>query len=479
MAEEIKKIFELSKHKFNNKDKALINKAFKFAKKAHANQKRDSGELYFSHVFETAKNLASWGMDAPTISAGLLHDTIEDTDTIEADIKKEFGPDVAFLVKGITKIGLLKYSGVKGHVKSLQKLFMASVKDVRVIIIKLADRLHNIRTLKYKTPDKQKKIALETIEIYAPLANRLGIGNLKSELEECSFSYAYPKKFVQVKKILEEKSNVVQKYLERVAKTLRGEFKNQKIKIVKIDFRTKNKYSFYKKLIRYKNDIHNIHDIVVLRIVVSKIEDCYKILGIVHTFYKPLLGKIKDYISTPKPNGYQGLHTTVLFGGNTEISEVQISTKEMYNEAKYGILWYFLNKGELGRKKIKFDKKIEWVNGFKDLEEITKGPKDFLKNLKTDFFQERIFVFTPKCKMVDLPEGSSPIDFAYAINPNVGNHAKGVKINGELNSLSIKLQNGDMVEIIKDKKAHPSNKWLNFSKTAIAKKYIEHYLQET
>jgi len=340
---DIKPILGVIKEKFPKADEELIQKAADFAEKAHGNQKRMSGDPYFIHVFETAKILAEFGVDAKTIAAGLLHDTLEDTKTTEKELEKEFGKDIIFLVNGVTKLGKLKYRGYDRHVESLRKFFMAMANDLRVVVIKFADRLHNLRTLQFIREDKRKRIALESLEVYAPLANRFGMGKFKGEIEDAAFPYVYPKEYEQIEELLKEKKGLYEKYLAEVREELKKELHKNKIKFFEIDYRIKYKYSLYKKLKRHDMDIDKIHDIVALRVVVENIEDCYRVLGIVHSIWKPLPGRIKDYIALPKPNGYRSIHTTILTGSGG-IVEIQIRTKEMHLEAEYGVAAHFAYK---------------------------------------------------------------------------------------------------------------------------------------
>lgn len=473
----VKEIISQIKNGINKKDEELIVKAYNFAEKAHEGQKRMSGDLYFVHAFETAKILAKLGMDAKTISAGLLHDVLEDTQIKEEQLKKEFGDEIAFLVKGVTKLGTLKYRGHERHVESLRKFFVAMANDLRVVIIKFADRLHNLSTLEFVREDKRKRIAMESIEVYAPLANRLGMGKLRGEIEDAAFPFAFPKEHMQIEEIIKEKKELYKKYLTEVCEELEKELKKNKIKYIKIDYRIKYKYSLYKKLVRYNMDIEKIYDIVALRVIVENIEDCYRVLGLVHSIWRPLPGKIKDYIATPKPNGYRSLHTTI-FTGSGGIAEIQIRTQEMHAEADYGIAAHFAYK-EYADEKIKNDKsKFEWIEGLKNLKNVVNKPEKFIEHLKMDYFNDRIFIFTPKGDVVDLPENSSPIDFAYAIHSDIGNHVSGAKINGKMSHILSKLKNGDIVEIIYKKDSHPSGKWLENAKTTIARKHIKSYLEK-
>jgi len=464
--------------KINKKDEELIKKAYLFSEKAHQGQKRANGDPYFLHVFETAKTLARIGMDAQTISAGLLHDTIEDTPATQKDLEKEFGPDILFLVNGVTKLGTLKYRGHDRHLESLRKFFIAIASDLRVLIIKFADRLHNLRTLEHLPEEKRKRIALEAINIYAPLANRLGMGKLKGELEDAAFPHAFPKEYKEIVARLEEKKSEYRKNLEEINKELEKKLYQNKIKYCEINYRIKHKYSLYRKLLRYQNDIEKIYDIVALRIVVKNITDCYRVLGIVHSTWRPLPNRIKDYIAVPKPNGYRSIHTTI-FTGSGGVAEIQIRTKEMHAEAAYGIAAHFAYKEGNGKNEKLEKSKFNWLEQLQQVKKSEKeNPDRFLKNLKMDFFNNRIFVFTPKGDVIDLPEASSPIDFAYAIHSDIGNHIAGAKINSKMTNLNTELKNMDIVEIITKKDAHPSTKWLNYVKTHTARKNIKNYTEK-
>jgi len=472
----VKEIIDLVKEGVNKKEEELITKAYKLAESAHEGQKRLSGEPYFVHVFETAKVIAQLGMDAQTIVAGLLHDVLEDTKITEKEIEKEFNKDILFLIKGVTKLGTLKYSGYERHVESLRKFFMAMANDLRVVIIKLADRLHNLKTLEFMREDKKYRIAMESINVYAPLANRLGMGRLKGEIEDAAFPYAYPKEYTQMEEILKEKKELYQKYLIEVSEKLKKELQKNKIEF-EINQRVKHKYSLYKKLLKYDMDIEKIYDIVALRIIVLNVEECYQVLGIIHSMWSPLPGRIKDYIATPKPNGYRSIHTTI-FTGSGGVAEIQIKTKEMHTESIYGIAAHFAYKEYDKKKKNNEQLKFKWIEDLKNLNYSPDEPKKFIEQLKTDFFNDRIFIFTPKGDVVDLPEASSPIDFAYEIHSDIGNHIAGVKINGKMSQIFSKLKNGDIVEIIKNKNSNPSSKWLEHIKTTIARKHIRSYLEK-
>ncbi len=483
---DVKEIIELLNSP-KEKEKALITKAYNFAEKAHEGQKRMTGDPYFVHAFSTGKNLAVFGMDAQTVSAGLLHDTIEDTKVTSEELEKEFGKEVLFLVEGVTKLGKLKYRGVERHVESLRKLFIATAADVRVLIIKLADRLHNVQTLHGHTkPEKQKRIALETLEIFAPLANRLGMWKLKSELEDGAFPFVYPEEYKKVKELLKKRSKIDQKYLEKTHRALQKELAKQDIQgnVLQTGHRVKSRYSLYQKLLKHDMDMDQIYDIIAIRVIVQNVEDCYRVLGIVHGAWTPLPGRVKDYIAIPKPNGYKSLHTTI-FTGNGGIVEVQIRTEEMHKEAEYGIASHIsykegiFNKIKNGNKKnTKLGKKLHWIEQLIEWQKNVSETGEYLENLKMDFFNDQVFVFTPDGDVIDLPEGSTPIDFAYAVHSDIGDHVSGAEMNGKFVSLGTKLEDGAIVEIQTKKGSHPSPKWLDYANTTLARRRIRAVLQK-
>jgi len=458
-------------------DIELINRAFNFAQKAHGDQKRFSGEPYIIHPFHTALLLAEFRADAETIASGLLHDTIEDTPTTKEDITKEFNETIAFMVDGVTKLGQLKYQGAKRHTESLRKLFVAMAKDIRIILIRLADRLHNVRTLQYVPPEKQKRIALETLEIYAPLANRLGIWRLKGMLEDASFPYVYPAEYKKVVELRKTKGKESVKSLQKVYRILQKEIVSRGFVDFEIDYRIKYLYSLYTKLLRKKMNIEEIYDISALRVIVETIEECYQILGIIHSLWRPIPGRLKDYIANPKPNGYQSIHTAVFIGDGT-IVEIQIRTKQMQYEAEYGIASHLIyDESGKPRSGAKLTKNISWIKELIDWQkEVDSDGSDFVGELKDRFFHDRIFVFTPKGEVVELPKESTPIDFAYAIHSDIGGHASGAKVNGKMSTLDKNLKNGDMVEILVSKNSEPRAKWADHAKTADAKRHIKSFL---
>lgn len=492
----IKEIISLLKNPTES-DIALVQKAYDFTQKAHEGHVRKNGEPYFNHLFATAKNIAELGMSATTIAAGFLHDSIEDVNVTADEIKKEFGDEILFLVEGVTKLGKIKYQGATRYNESLRKLFIAMSQDIRVLIIKLCDRLHNMETLQFVSKEKQLRIAKETLEIYAPIAYRLGIKKLQRNLEDLAFSYVYPADFEEIKKILKNKKEEVEKHLEDFEKSLKKELAKNGITDFQMDHRVKSLYSLYKKIQKYKGDLESIHDISALRVTVSEIGDCYKILGIIHGVWRPLPGRIKDYVASPKLNGYRSIHTTI-FTGDGGIIEVQIRTKDMHNEAEFGIASHISYKEGVKKKtanpNLLWIKKIlptknssektlahtdvpSWV---KELVEYQKeAGEEFVDEVKSDFFEERIFVFTPKGDVIDLPKDSSIIDFAYAIHTDIGEHLSGGKVNGKFMAITSTLQNGDRVEVETKKSAKPNYKWLEFCKTTMAKRRINHYLDST
>lgn len=455
-----------------NKDR--IRAAYEFAKEAHQGQKRLSGQDYIMHPVLTAINLVEMKMDEDSIIAGLLHDVVEDTEKNLKDIEKKFGKEVAFLVDGVSKLKKVRYYGSPNYIENLRKMFVAMAKDIRVILIKLCDRLHNLQTLDFQPPEEQIRIAKETIEIYSPIANRLRLGQLKGKLEDWSFRYLAPDDFrwlnnLSMKMYFQREANLLQTKLE-IQKFLEQE----KIQVISIHDRSKFLYSLYNKMKAHDMDITKIYDIIALRIIVPAVSDCYAALGIIHRKYKPLKGRIKDYIAQPKPNGYQSLHTTV-FAANGDIVEIQIRTKEMHENAEYGIAahWQFKEKD-----KITSEQRLLWVKELAQLIKKLEDTKDF-ESLKIDFFKKRIFVFTPRGDVIDLPENATPIDFAYHIHTELGNHCVRGKVNEKMVPLDTTLQNGDVVEIISDKKQlGPNIKWLQFVQTSMARSRIKEFHKE-
>ncbi len=444
------------------------------AEKAHRGQQRKSGEPYIIHPLATGYILAAMRMDANIIVAALLHDVPEDTSVTLKEIEKNFGKDIASMVGGITKLGKLKYRGAERYIENLRKMFVAMAEDVRVMIIKFADRIHNLSTLKHMEPEKAYRIALESLEIYAPIASRLGMEAFKSQLEDLAFPYIYPREFEQVKALRDQILSEGESLIEKILGQVRQELERSGITFADIHGRKKHLYSFYQKLIKKGWNTENIHDIIALRVIVNDIGDCYATLGVVHKLWRPLKGRIKDYIAQPKPNGYQSLHTTVFYEkGN--IIEFQIRTQEMHDEAEYGVAahWHYDNSGvKLPAKDVVWAKELAHIQ-----KDLLKNISD-LEELKFDFFRNHIFVFTPKGDVIDLPEDATPVDFAYHIHSDIGNKCSGAKINDQLASLDTPLRSGDVVEIITDKnRKTPSQDWLQSVKTHVARSHIKNALK--
>lgn len=482
----------------SDNDLDAIKKAYQLACKAHKGQQRYSGRPYVHHVIETAIILAELGMDVKTIIAGLLHDTIEDADVSPETISEQFDDEVLFLVQGVTKLGKVRYQGMKRHIESLRKLFVATSRDIRVLIIKLADRLHNMKTLEHVPERKQGRIAEETLEVYAPIAHRLGIGKLHSKLQDLAFPFVYPDEYQQTKQLSKEKYNEAVTTIEKIRKKLLRLLKEKEgYENVTVDYRLKGLYSLYQKLERKDMNIDEVYDIVALRVIVDSVEDCYQVLGIINSQWQPLSGRLKDYIASPKPNGYRSLHTTI-FSGDGSIAEVQIRTHNMHKEAEYGIASHanYKSNNEQSRYLEWFDDLVSkmhpqsdqedqaanssvptWVSELANHQKEISDPATFMRNLKTDFFEDRIFVFTPDGDVIDLPEGASPIDFAYQVHTEIGHHAAGAKVNNKMASLDTVLENGDIVKITTSSKQEPSRKWLEYAKTTLARRQIQNYIQ--
>lgn len=465
------------------KESEVIRRAYELAQKCHEGQKRKSGEPYFSHALATAEMIADWGLNNTTVAAALLHDVVEDADYPIEKIKSEFGEEITFLIEGLTKLGKIKYRGVELQVENLRKMILALSQDIRVIIIKLADRLHNMRTLSALPPQKQKRIALETADIYAPLAYRLGMQKVSGELEDLAFPFTHPKEYRWLTSNVKEKYEQREKYIEKVKVAVEETLKKLGIPVISIESRAKRYASLYKKLPRCNMDIDKIYDLVALRIIVPKVEDCYATLGIIHNMWPPLPGTIKDYIALPKPNGYRSLHTTV-FCLDQKITEIQIRTEEMHNEAENGIAAYWAYAQTKGTKSyierkasMASQKELAWVEQLKNWQKEFINPEEFIESLKIDFFKDRIFAISPKGEVVDLPSGATPVDFAYHIHSDIGDQCAGVKINGKIMPLNTELKSGDMVEVIIQKGKKPSEDWLEFVKSSHAKNHIKSALK--
>jgi GTP pyrophosphokinase len=415
-------------------------------------------------------------MDDITVAASLLHDVVEDTEVTLEEIQERFGPEVAALVDGVTKLSRLPFqSKQEQQAESLRKMFLAMARDIRVIIIKLADRLHNMRTLRNLPVERQKKIARETLEIYAPLTHRLGMYKLKWELEDLALRYLEPKEYYNLVQLVKKKRQERERYINEVMDTLQSQLKELKIQ-AKIEGRPKHFYSIYQKMVEKGREFTEIYDLIAIRVIVESVKDCYAVLGIVHTLWKPVPGRFKDYIAMPKSNQYQSLHTTVI-GPGGEPFEIQIRTWEMHHTAEYGVAAHWRYKEGGGEDK--FEDKISWLRQLLEWQREMKDAQDFLETLKIDLFEDEVFVFTPKGDVKSLPAGSTPVDFAYSVHSDIGHRCTGAKVNGKLVPLNTKLKNGDIVEIITSKNSKPSGDWLSFIKTSKARSKVRQYVRET
>lgn len=480
----IEDIISLVKQKKRWADTKLIIKAYNYAKEKHGTQCRKSGEPYIIHPVQVAYILADIGLDEATICAALLHDVVEDTEVTHEDLVRDFGEEIATMVAGVTKLGELRYqaSTEERQVENYRKMFLAMGKDIRVIIIKLADRLHNLRTLKYLRRDRQIANAKETMELYAPLANRLGIYSLKWELEDLAFKYLYPEEYRELVEGIDKKREERLQFIEKIMDDIRGQLKKQKIE-AEVTGRAKHLYSIYRKMKRDNKTLDQIYDLFALRILVNSVKDCYAALGVVHEMYSPMPGRFKDYIAVPKPNMYQSIHTTLLGEKGTPF-EVQIRTWEMHRIAEYGIAahWAYkeANYGKKGKQVVTVTKdKLAWLRETLEWQQDMKDPQEFLNTLKTELFEDEVYVFTPKGKILVLPRDATPIDFAYSIHEEIGNHMVGCKVNSKMMPIITKLQSGDIVEIMtSDSQKGPSRDWLKFIKTTKAKSKIQSWFKK-
>lgn len=454
-----------------------VTKAYHAAEEAHKEQHRVSGEPYILHPLAVAQILADMKIDTTTITAALLHDVVEDTACTLEDLRQEFGREVAFLVDGVTKLSRLNYRTKEDQqLNSMRKMFLAMAKDVRVVVIKLADRLHNMRTLRYMRSDKQKRIAQETLEIFAPLAHRLGIFNIKWELEDLSFRYLEPDKYYDLVDQMKQKRHVREEIVNEAIDVLRKALDDAHIHC-EINGRPKHFYSIYKKMKKDNRDLSQVYDLFAIRVIVDDVKDCYGVLGIVHSLWKPLPYRFKDYIAMPKPNNYQSLHTTVI-GTRGQPVEIQIRTWEMHHIAEYGVAAHWRYKeGNQTANKDAFDEKMGWLRNLLEWQD-TSNPQEFVNALKLDAFSDEVFVFSPRGDVIDLPQGAIPIDFAYHIHTDVGHRCVGAKINGKIVPLDYRLKNGDIVEIITSKTGKPSLDWLNIVGSSESRSKIRNWFKK-
>ncbi len=451
-------------------DVSGLEEAYAFAVEKHAGQMRKSGEPFVSHPTEVAMILAGLNLDTATLQAALLHDVVEDSGVSLKEIRERFGPEVAALVDGVTKLGRIKFTSLaEAQSQNLRKMLIAMAKDIRVILIKLADRLHNMRTLAALPAEKRREKAIETMEIYAPLAHRLGISQMKWELEDLAFYYLEPKKFHQIQRMVAESRQAREAYLQQVIQQLTDELLAIGI-TSEISGRPKHLYSIYQKMSHKGKDFNEIYDLIALRVIVSSVKDVYGALGTVHSIWLPVPGRFKDYVAMPKFNMYQSLHTTVIGPAGRPL-EIQIRTEEMHRTAEYGIAAHWRYK-EGGRTDEAFDERLAWLRQMLEWQTELKDPREFMEALKIDLFEDEVFVFSPKGDVISLRRGSTPIDFAYAIHTEVGNHCVGAKVNGSIVPLTYELQMGDRIEILTAKNASPSRDWLNIVKTSSARSKI-------
>ncbi|UMZ73243.1 RelA/SpoT family protein [Natranaerofaba carboxydovora] len=453
----------------------LLDDAYEFAENAHSGQKRVSGIDYFYHPLEVAFILAELELDLPTVCAGLLHDVIEDTEVTKEEVEEKFGSEIALLVDGVTKLSKLEFkSKEERQAENLRKMFLAMAEDIRVILIKLADRTHNMRTLDHLPKRKQKKIAKETLEIYAPLAHRLGISMIKWELEDKAFRYLEPQQYFHLARQIAHKRQSREEYLKKIQGILKEKLDEMGIE-AEIQGRPKHLYSIYTKMKRQEKDLDEIYDLTAVRIIVNNIKECYEVLGSLHNMWKPVPGRFKDYIAVPKPNMYQSLHTTLICPEG-QLLEIQIRTWEMHKVAEYGIAAHWLYKDEQEGDQ-KFAEKLSWLRQLLEWQKDMKDAKEFMENLKIDFFSDEVFVFTPKGDVINLPLGSTPLDFAYRIHTEVGNSCIGAKVNERIVPLDYQLKNGDIVEVLTSKQASPSRDWLNIVKSSQARNKIRQWFK--
>ncbi|HEY9898756.1 MAG TPA: bifunctional (p)ppGpp synthetase/guanosine-3',5'-bis(diphosphate) 3'-pyrophosphohydrolase [Pantanalinema sp.] len=455
----------------------LVGRAYEFARAEHEGQFRKSEEPYIIHPYEVALILAQLEADGATVAAGLLHDVLEDTEVTPEELTKRFGREVCKLVEGVTKLEKLKFSSKEERqAENFRRMFVAMAKDVRVILIKLADRLHNMRTLKHMRAEKQQEISKETLEIFAPLAHRLGMGKIKWELEDMSLRYLHPDAYYKIAQFLGEKRDERERYIQEIVTSIEEELARVGVEQADVYGRPKHFYSIYQKMQSQSKEFSDIFDITAIRVLVDNIKECYEVLGVVHSIWRPIPGRFKDYVAMPKPNLYQSLHTTVIGPGGKPV-EVQIRTFEMHRVAEYGIAAHWRYK-EGGAALTEADQKLSWLKQLLDWQGDAKNSEEFVETVKEDLQAEEVFVFSPRGDVIDLPSGATPVDFAYRVHTEVGNRCIGAKVNGRIVTLDHRLKNGDIVEILTTKHGHPSLDWLNFVATSSTKNKIRSWFRK-